>query len=577
MRNVLIVGAVVVAGALGYAITQQQKAAVDETRLLDYVPADVVFFSGQIEPFPMKDYLQNQAFARTELPPELKDELEHGDSPQGKFFLSLLASYFAAVESEQQFMSTFGLPDQFEGAAYNIGLMPVLRYKTDNPQAIWELFDQAEKDSGLSHEQRILGEASYRAYVLSQPEQDEQAELLVAVNEEGWVSLTLSTTFNETADVEIALGLRTPEQALAQTNTLAEIAQQHSFMPASLGFIDHVGLVTALTTEQGNSTARMLTKVLAATNDNQSLAPVRNPACNSEMTDIANGWPRTAFGLQQMDIQAEKTYLKAAMVVESTSPIMQTVASLQGYLPSYLQEKTIFGYGLGLDINQLSGALAEIWNAALQPQYQCQPLQQMQAAFKTSNPAVLGMFMGMAQGIKGSALAVNHFDADFTVEPPRLTELDAIVSLSADAPDVLFNIAKTFAPPLAPIELPSDGSVVDLSTMLPLPPSINIQPMLAKKGQHLVIYTGEKSQQQAEALANEALVNNGTQSLSIDYQAFFEPILPLLEASIQQEPELVDQLETLKNLNMWIKFDTLLSAKGIEMISEMELHKAANN
>jgi hypothetical protein len=73
VRKVILAGAVVVAGAAGYFLTQQQGGdAITETKTspLAYVPADTVFFSGQLAPFPLKDYLQSTTFSQPPIPPK---------------------------------------------------------------------------------------------------------------------------------------------------------------------------------------------------------------------------------------------------------------------------------------------------------------------------------------------------------------------------------------------------------------------------------------------------------------------------------------------------------------------------
>lgn len=589
MRNLIIAGAVVAVGAAGYMVSQQgddgdpgqePKTAAVKTSVLDYVPADTVFFSGQLEPFPLKGYLQNTTFAQAAVPEELIYELEHERNPQKLFFSSLIQSYFQAATSAESFQKTFGLPDQLEGAVYAVGMLPVVRYKASDSQAIWNLFDKAEQDSGYKHELRTLKGLQYRVYPLTERGGDnqkgpEKLELLVA-EQDNWVTITINSHVNTEQDLEVAFALKQPASSLQNTGAVQAIQKKHNYLPHSIAYFDHKALVTAFTTENGNSLATMITKAIQQGNNKQALAEVRNPDCQAEMGEIVASWPRTVMGMREMDISAQRSYMNGSMIVESSnSSVMKALASIQGFIPSYLKEKQIFGYGIGIDANKLNPALSSIWSAVLEPTYKCAPLQKMQQSMQQSNPAALAMFTGMVQGVKGVGMAVQDFSVNLDGPQPQVDSIQGLISLSADNPEVLFNMAKNFAPPLAGIQLPTDGTPVDLSAVMPAPPEVNIKPMLALKGKHLVIYSGEKGEQQANSLAKEQPVSNGLMNLSLDYKEMLSPIIPVLETNAA-DPEVTKQLQILKDMDMHVTMDIDLSADGIEISSVADMKAPAN-
>ena len=572
MNKLLIAGVVVSAGVVGYLVNQgDESPQVSSPKLpseLEFVPADTVVFSGQLSPFPLKKYLQATNFQQSAMPDELMAELKKESDPQKRFLASLLKTYFASATSAEQFQKTYGMADEMKALMYTVGLLPVIRYQVSDESALWAMLDQAETDSGFTHQPRTLKGLNYRAYTFGAENSDKPVELLVA-QQDGWATFTMNTPVNTEDDLEVALALTKPLSSLADNTVLDDITARHGFDGSSVSFIDHQVIATALTTNSGNKLAEMITQAQKLANKN-GLQALRNAECQKEIGEIASNWPRTSFGLYKSDITQDHVSMHTGMVIESkSSVVMKALSSIQGYLPAYLNEEQAFGMGIGIDADTLNPALASLWNNMLQPTYQCQPLQEMQASVKASNPAALAMFTGMVQGVKGVGVSLLDFTLDVQDGVPSVQNIEAIASLSATNPDVLFNMTKVFAPPLAQIELPTDGSPVDLSYLVPAEAGVQFQPMLAHKGEHLVLYAGKKGEAEANKLASEKTKSNGFMNLSMDYSRVLEPLLPVIGMSA--EPEIQEQLQMLKNLDMQVKIDMRMNPQGVEVRTEMEL------
>lgn len=139
-----------------------------------------------------------------------------------------------------------------------------------------------------------------------------------------------------------------------------------------------------------------------------------------------------------------------------------------------------------------------------------------------------------------------------------LESLDALLSYSADNPLALFNSLKMFSPDLQRLQPPADGSPVDLSELIPK--GLNISPKMAIKGKNLVIYNGEKSEQQADLMSTEALTKNGLFTFSFDLTRMFDPIITAAELSGESMPK---EAMFLQNYNMRMKFDVDINHQGI--------------
>ena len=64
-------------------------------------------------------------------------------------------------------LKTFGFPDEIKPYFYTLGALPVFKIDVNQADAFWAALDKAEKDSGVTHEMRKVGDVDYRAYALS--------------------------------------------------------------------------------------------------------------------------------------------------------------------------------------------------------------------------------------------------------------------------------------------------------------------------------------------------------------------------------------------------------------------------
>ncbi len=564
MKKMFIAAALIAAGAGGYWYTQQ-GASQAANPVLDYIPADTPVFSGLLKPFPLKQYLQSIS-GQYQPPQDLLIQLDKFDAPTDKFFASIYKQYVNGSQNPEQLLKTFGLADDIQAYFYTLGALPVIKVEVSSIAAFWAVLDKAEQESGFSHEVRQLGDVDYRAYQLSSPIDAKPVELLLAYKE-GMLTLTFANGMTDVEVLELALGLKKAPQSLAATGMLQEIIKSHGFMQESVGFINHVEIVKALTSTDGNLLAKQLT-ALFSPREEEAFSDIRTPECRSELTAVANNWPRTVMGLNAFSVTDKQSHMSASFVLESKKQtILSALQALRGFIPAHLTEinSSIFSMGLGIDVAQLSSSLNTIWEEWQKPAFSCAPLADWQNELSTQNPAMLGMFTGMANGVKGINLSLLDYKMDAKTQ--ELESLDALVSLSAEKPQMLFNMVKPFVPMLADISLADNGEPTDLSALLMLPPELKTKPMLAIKGQNLVIYSGDKGLALAEQLANEQATANGLYRMSADYGKLFTPLFTLLEMSGEPIPA---ELETFKDYNMRVQMSVDVNSQGLVFGSVME-------
>ncbi|WP_299792820.1 hypothetical protein [uncultured Shewanella sp.] len=563
MKRLLIAAAVVAAGAGGYWLSQEMpgSASGQPDSVLASIPADTPLFSGQLKPFPIKSYVNSLSQSYKHSPEELFAELEQSDDTRAAFLLSLGRAYMDSLKSGEQFITTFGLSEEVRSYFYTLGILPVMKLEVEKPEAIWALLDKAEQESGYTHESRMLKGLEYRVYTLSDIGDPDKLELLIA-QKDGLLTATLNSAFIDQPTLETALALRPVPSSLADSGILEQIISTHGFSDEAVGYINHQEIVKALTTKEGNQLARQIT-AFSEHEGEAPLAGLRTPECHQEFSAITANWPRTVFGLNSVSIRDEQSSFDISTIIESKNqPLLNALKKMRGFIPGYVKNSgdSVFSMGVGIELNQLVPSLTAVWDELLQPQYQCQVLQEFQQELSGQSPAMLGMFTGMANGVRGvSAALIDYTFADLQGEP-QLESVDAIVSLSADNPAMLFNMVKPFAPELADIQLRQDGSVIDLSHLLPLPAEYGIKPKIAVKGNHLVLFNGDKAESIAEQLANEPLSDNGLYNISLDYKKLFTPIVTFAEMTGEPLPE---ELSMMKDYDMQVKMGVDINAQGI--------------
>ncbi|MCL1146250.1 hypothetical protein L2747_09605 [Shewanella marinintestina] len=569
MNKMLIAAAVVAVGAGGYWYSQQSAPlSTSDNAVLSYVPADTPLFSAQLTPFPIKSYINSLPEAYRQYPVDVLDELEQEDDPRAQFFVSLMKSYMASMKDGETFIKTFGFAADIRSYFYTLGAMPVLKIEVENADAVWALLDKAEAESGLMHINANLKGVDYRSYKLTSETEEEQINLVFAVHD-GLLTTTFSTSFSDATLLETALGVTPVDHSITDANIIQDIITKHGFTNEGISYINHKEIVTALTSTDGNQLAGQLSKLFAMA-DEDPFEELRTPACSAELASIANNWPRTVAGYDELKVTDSASSFGFRTVIESENKLLiDAYQKLRGFIPAYVQDidNSVFTMGVGIDVNQMVPSLTAIWDDMLTPEYQCAPLAEMQAQMSQQNPAMLGMATGMANGVKGIGVSLIDYKIADDLDDPKLESVDAVISLSAENPAMLFNMAKSFSPELASVQLPTNGDAIDLSSMLPLPPEMNISPKLAVKGNHLVLFAGDKGEAVANSLGQEALANNGLMLMSADYMKMFKPLLTFIELTGEQVPE---ELEMMKHYDMRVKFGLDIDQKGFQIDSHLD-------
>ncbi len=525
VKKLLIPIAVVAVGASAYIYQQQQSS--DDNNVLSYVPSDTPLFTGQLTPFPIKDYIASSPHLIDPSDQAQIEALHDQETPSLHFLANLMKAYQDGLKDADLLVKTFGLADQVRGYFYTLGLLPVFKLEVVNPQAIWDLLDKNEQETGFIHKEGKLKDVTYRTYPLTENNNGKSINLLVAQSN-GILTITIEGDFVSEDLLAMALGLEKPSKSLADTTTISDIIEQHQFSDASVGFINNIEIIKGLTSKDGNQLAKQLTELSKEEGQNP-FEMLQTEVCKNELNSIAQNWPRTAFGYTQVDISKDESTLGFSAIIESKNQaILGALKALRGFIPNYTQnfENNVIATSIGLDVSQLSNSLTTILSDLTTPSFQCAPLADIQYQIKASGQslAMLGMGANMAAGVKGISAAIFDYSISENNDQAQLDSFDSLLAIHLDNPVATFNSLKMFVPQLQQIELTDNGPAVSLNKLFPTPPELNLDAKLAIKGNHLVIYNGNKGLQEAEKLALEKLSANGIYQLSFDAKKILTPI-----------------------------------------------------
>jgi len=181
------------------------------------------------------------------------------------------------------------------------------------------------------------------------------------------------------------------------------------------------------------------------------------------------------------------------------------------------------------------------------------------------------LMTGMAPGVQGIAFSLLSLDlepAEQPGKPPMPQSIDALISLAVKDPIALVQMTGMFFPPLAQLELPSDGTPVQL----PLPIQLSFPVMAAVNGSHLTVYSGEKSQALAQGLGAEALDSSrGIMAADIDYAKYYGLLGDTLAGMTAdaQDPQTQAVFEAMKETRMRLQMNMAATERGIEIKADM--------
>ena len=533
-----------------------QTATATDREIFSYVPADTIFFFGGLSTVSFQEAANvmtpgNEWMVNANWSQQLSDEEKQMMPPAALMFSSLHSKYMESLKDPQSAGARMGLGDKIDAVTYSVGFIPVMRIRVSDAGAFNKFIDEVELQAGVTATKSSIGDMNLRSYSLDVPgsENQTQANLIIGANSQ-YAIFSLATKVEDEKTRELIVGATKPANPINAAIILNPIKSRYSFHPAYIGYLNHQEIMKGITGDGNGEFGRMLDSLIsmaqqpgsgtaapgeqdesAAAENSNPLQAVRNEACKNELLTMAKSWPQTVFGYTKMDFNSQPKMMDAKMVVEGTdAEFMKSMQTIRGYIPAMLKETSsqpVFGFGFGINMDALSPFVAKASQDFISKDYQCDFLAQFKQTLVQSNPSMaLGMMSGMVSGVQGVSVTVLDVDGKLDVSQPgampQINKLDAIITISSSNPQQLLMMAANMQPGMPPIQLPADGTPIDLPVPLPIPALA--QAKLALKGNHIVAYVGEKATQLADKLATEPLNPGGIFAVNIDFGKYMSLI-----------------------------------------------------
>jgi hypothetical protein len=490
MRKILI--AVVALLALGIGLwfalgrgpgSTPAAASGDADAPLAYVPADTPYVFANVERMPKETVA---AFFRQSEPMvqlwqsqfdliEAKLAQEEAAEPATKWLRALAAEFKG--KSLEQAVAGVGLETQALSAIYGVGLVPVARLTLADPAAFRAFVARVETGAGEKLATGKIEQLDY--WQFAAPDQP----LRVVIALQGTHLVVTAAPVGDDSALRTLLGIDKPVQSLRDAAPLVALNKQYGFTPFASGYVDSARLLAEFT---GPSTP-LQSAFLAAMKVEK---PTVDATCQSEYAALAAAAPRLVFGYTVLEPKASTGITR----VELRNDIAQDLMTLRAPLPGLAAANdSAFNLGMSFKLGQVP-TLANKWSAAVKASpWQCETLVKLnqtyaEAGASASNP----MLFAAAPVFDGFHAIVSRF----TMPTPDAPQPDVAGKLIIGSPNPasLLAMAKSFAPPLAELNLQPNGELVQLPSLKEMnAPDLPAHALMTDKLLGIAVGAGEET------------------------------------------------------------------------------------
>ncbi len=520
----LTIGALCISAAV-YMFWQsnQEDSSDSNSTLLELVPADTIYYLGGEGTEELTDFFRSMPMGAT-MPSQnaqlttLMDIWKANETKPGKFFTYLGEKLSRAGNgSLGDLIDIIGLSDTGAFTIYSHGIAPVARFEINSPETIHKLVDEAVAASDWQYQEEVIESTNIRLWEISKEGAEITLYFVLSTNKN-----TATLTFISSADDDTTkwerLGLTKPAHSLLDSKEIETLNSRYGFNEYMTGFIHFERFANGFLNPEKNLFGRQLQQYLPE-GAKADLDAKLSPECRTDFATLASGMPRAVIGYEDMRLQGDSLHMSLNTILEiAESSITQELGKMRGHIPAHALNSSgkIAHFGVGLSVDQLTPALTNLWTQFVNAEFSCDTLQQAQDRARQTSPAMLGMFLGMVNGIEGFGVSI--FDITWGEGSTTPEDVSALISISAQNPQTLASMS-AMVPMLAGIQIPTDGSAVEIP--LPLGPT-NFSVKAAIKGKHIVVYSGDKLEPQLSALEKEELIPNGIYSFGLNYRRFNE-------------------------------------------------------
>ncbi len=498
--------------------------------LLRYVPEQTLFFSGNTQRFNLNDYpffAISHSFDTTLSEPE-REALGVEFVFLYELYQDLEATLF---QGNAKLQSHYGFTEEIAMAFYTIGVTPVIKFTIEDEQAFLNVLLEAEKKSGFKHQEAVYENKHYWSYPF-----DPQLQLIVAIQKtdrhEKVATIALLNNASNEKQKQLVFGMTLPDKSVE--DKVKTIEKENQYLPLLVSFIDFREVLGSLFYSGTPSDKNSWTEWLD--DNNQVIEAFQASNCELDVMNLAHQMPQIVAGYKKYQTQDKKISVDFEALLELKNQNFKTeLEHFRGFIPNYIRngaENNLLAFGLGANFSQLSPFFVYVSKTLRESTFQCEQLKKIQKNVAEMNPLMLAMFAGVVEGVYGVSFAVQDFSLIETGHQNKKNiKLSSIMSLSADNPLKVWQMLATFIPETAlivPNETPQKFS-------LPLLEEMGLELFIAIKGQHLILYSGDKAEEIGQSLLNETIESNGFFQETLNYTYLTQAVRDLRQYLAESE------------------------------------------
>jgi hypothetical protein len=489
------------------AACSEEPAPPAESGLLDFVPAETpyVFVSSRRLPHPLGDRLADHAarqlamqrVAFGQMLEELEREQPDVDLPpealQGFRVVDAVLAEFEGRDTAAK-LRELGIEPLPMAVYFGIGILPAARIEILDPVAVEQLFERIEQRLGIEAHRGELAGQGYRRIDLG------RVDAVLAITPDELIAGLLPDALFE-RELPLLLGQVAPDESLGQTGMVGRDIERYGLTGYGEGFVRLDSLIGALLGRSSGLNADIMhalgTEALPA-----------SQACMQLVEGLASGMPRMVIGVSE----AAGQRLAVRGIWESTDDVSGYLQPLAAPVPGLGSDyEGLLAVGMGIDLPRLRTAIEALLRYVVRQGRDCEWVEP--AAIEAAIPQ-LSLFLGpMTAGIRGFNLQLTDVQIDQQTLQPR--SIAASLLAAVDDPRGVLALGAMFNPALGALEVPTDGTPVDVPADLiaerATPPL-----RVAIKDRALLLLAGEPGAVDGQALFSAPLIEPSP-LFSIDY------------------------------------------------------------
>lgn len=326
---------------------------------------------------------------------------------------------------------------------YGAGVLPVIRTTLSDGKLLEAAIVKLEESAATKMSVATIDNHEYRYAG------DEKGRVIVAIIDNELVISLVPTELSE-EHLKTVLGLTLPDQNIAQSGSLKNVADKYSFEDYFVGYIDIQQFASVFLDNQTGVNAELLSMLEF---DGTQISDV----CKSEMQSMAGVMPRIVAGYT--DVSTEKITSKA--VVELRDDLAAGVATMTGPVPGLGGDQGgIFSLGMSTDLMAAREFYSDRLDAIEADPYECEELAEIQYGVAAGREMLNQPLPPIVYGFKGFLAVVESIEGlDLQNEIPP-TSIDMRLLVSMDNVEGLIAMGAMFSPELAALNIEPNGEPV---------------------------------------------------------------------------------------------------------------------